>query len=89
MASFRIWIWTAVLISYNKYRTRHGLVGKVTHWELCKNLKFVHADKLYAYKPESLLENDMYTIIWDFAIQTDPLVLARKTDLVLSRKFNV
>ena len=29
---------------------------KVIHWELCKRLKFGHADKWYKYKPESVLE---------------------------------
>ena len=25
--------------------TRHDWVGKVIHWEMCKRLKFDHADK--------------------------------------------
>ena len=28
-----------------EYKTRHDWVGKVTHWELCKKLKFNHTAK--------------------------------------------
>ena len=33
------------------------------------------------HKPECVLENKTHKIIWDFEIQIDHLILARKTDL--------
>ena len=39
-------------------QTRHDWVGKVIHWELCKELNFHHATKWYTHKPESVLENE-------------------------------
>ena len=33
-------------------------------------------------KPESVLENEDYTILWDFSIQTD-VIEARRPDLVV------
>ena len=33
-------------------------------------------------KPESLLEKETHKVLWDFKIQTDPLILARQLDLV-------
>ena len=50
---------------------RHDWVGKVTHWELCKKLKFEHTNQWYMYNPESFLENEMHKLQWDFDIQTD------------------
>ena len=50
---------------------RYNWVGKVIYWELCKGLKFDQAQKWYIYKPESVLENRMYEILWDFFIQMD------------------
>ena len=38
------------------------------------------------YKPESVLENKSYKILWDSEIQMGHLILARKTDLVLINK---
>ena len=33
------------------------------------------------HKPESILENEMHKILWDFEIQTDHLISARWPDL--------
>ena len=40
-----------------KYKMKHDWVGKVIHWELCKELKLDHTTKWYIHKPESLSEN--------------------------------
>ena len=37
-------------------------------------------------KPESILENETHKILKDSEIQTDPLILARRPDLVLINK---
>ena len=38
------------------------------------------------HKPESVLENETHTILWDFEIKTDHLIPARRPDLVLINK---
>ena len=38
------------------------------------------------HKVESILENEMHKILWDFEIETDPLILARRLDLVTNNK---
>ena len=38
------------------------------------------------HKSESVLENEICKIIWDFEIQTDHLIPARKLDIVLTNK---
>ena len=38
------------------------------------------------HKPESVLENETHKILWDFKIQTDHLITARRPDLVLINK---
>ena len=69
-----------------EYNMRHDWVGKVSHWESWNRLKFDYSDKLYMYKPESILENEVYKIIWDFEIKSDFLILARRPDFVLINK---
>ena len=68
------------------YKTRNNWSGKVIHRELCKWFKFDHYTKWYMYKGESTLENETHKILWDFEIQTDHLIPARRPNLVLINK---
>ena len=64
-------------------------MGKVIHWELCKKFKFDYKNKSYMYNMVSVLANETHKILWDFDIQTDPLVSTRRKDLVLVNKKNL
>ena len=66
-----------------KNKTRHDGTGKGIHWELCKKLKFNHTSKWHMKKIEALQENEMHNILWDFEIQTDHSISARRSDLVI------
>ena len=49
-------------------------------------MKFDHTTKWLIHKPESVLENEVHKILWDFYIQADHLILPRKPDLVIIAK---
>ena len=70
-------------LAQKEYKTRHNLVGKVIHWELCKKMKFHHMNKWYMHNPESVLENETHKLLWDFNIQTDHQILAKRPDLII------
>ena len=38
------------------------------------------------HNPAPVLENDSHKLIWDFNIQKDHLILARRTDLIIIKK---
>ena len=38
------------------------------------------------HNPAAVLENDPHKLLWDFAIQTDNLILARRPDLIIINK---
>ena len=42
-----------------------------------------HTNKWYKHKPASVLENDTHKLLWDFDIQTDPLISARRPDFMM------
>ena len=65
--------------------TRHNTWegGEVIYKELCKKFKFDDTNKWYMHNPESVLENEMRKVLWDFEIETDHLILARRPDLVI------
>ena len=41
---------------------------------------------MYEHEPESVLENEDYKTLWDFSIQTDHFIKARRPDSVLVDK---
>ena len=57
--------------------------GEGDHWELCKKFKLDHTDKWYMHNPETVQENWMHKIIWNFEIQTDHPISARILDLAV------
>ena len=69
-------------LAQKEYKTRHDWVGKVIHWELRRKFKFVYTNKWYMHNPASVLENETHKLCWDFEIQTDHLISARRPDLI-------
>ena len=58
----------------------------MSHWELCKKLKFDLMKKWFMHNLESTLENETHKFSWDFVIQTDYLISARQPDLAVIDK---
>ena len=73
-------------LAQKEYKTRHGYVGEVIHWEMCKKFKFDHTNKWYMHNPATVLENDTYKLLWDFDSQTDHLISAWRPDLIIINK---
>ena len=59
---------------------------QVINLELCKILEFDHTVQRYMHKPESIQENEMHGIFWNFEIQTDYLIPTRRPELVIGDK---
>ncbi len=38
------------------------------------------------HNPAPVLENDTHKLLWDFDIQTDHLISARRSDLIITKK---
>ena len=51
-----------------------------------QEIRFGYTNKRYKHNSESVLENDIQKLLWDFEIQTDHLVSARRPDLVIINK---
>ena len=72
-------------LAQKEYKRRHDNLGKIVHWKLARKCNFEAGDKWYEHEhePESVLENEDYKILWDFSIQTDHVIEARRPDLVV------
>ena len=73
-------------LAQKEYKARHDWVGKVIHGEMCRKLKFDHANKWYMHNPAPVLENDTHKLLWDYDIQTVHLISARRPDLIIINK---
>ena len=69
-------------LAQKDFKTRHDWVSKVINWVLCKKLKYDYTNKWYMHNPTSVLENETHKLLWDFDIQTDDLISARRPDLI-------
>ena len=73
-------------LAQKEYRTRYDWVGKRIHWEMCRKFKFDHMNKCYMHNQTSVQENDTDKLLWDFDIQTDYIISARRPDLIIINK---
>ena len=73
-------------LAQREYKARHNWVSKVIRWEMCKKFKFDHTNKWYMHNPAPVLENNTHKLLWDFNIQTDHLIPARRPDLIIINK---
>ena len=49
-------------------------------------MKFNHTKKWYTDNPEAILENETHKLLWDFEIQTDHPISARRPNLIIITK---
>ena len=58
----------------------------VIHWDLCKKFKFDHTNKWYMRNLASLLGIETQKHLWDFEIQTDKFIPARRPGVEINNK---
>ena len=69
-------------LAQKECKRRHDNLGKIADWKLARKCNFEAGDKWYEHEPESVLKNEDYKILWDFSIQTDHVIEARRQDFV-------
>ena len=55
-------------------------------WQLCRERGFERADKWYEQKPEAVIENENFKLLWEFTIQCDRVIETRRSDIVFVGK---
>ena len=56
------------------------------HWAICRKHGLPHTEKWYDHRSEPVTENEHVKFLWDFTMQTDRTVEARRPDLILIDK---
>ena len=73
-------------MALKEYKTSHDWVGKVRHWKLCRKSKFDHTNKWYMHNRAAVLRTETHKLLRNFNVQTDPLITARRPDLIIINK---
>ena len=73
-------------MAQKEYKSRHDWVGRRIHWNICRKFGLHVSEKWYNHEPESVVENDTYKVLWDFNIQTEHDIEARRPDFILINK---
>ena len=73
-------------LAQKEYKRRHDCVARSLHWNLCKQNAIECCSKWYEHQPDSVIETEQVKILWDFTIQTDNTIQARRPDIVIVNK---
>ena len=74
------------MLAQREHKRRHDWVGKKIHWEVCRKIGFDVNEKWYKHEPDKVVENYSWKILWDFTIQTDHVIEARRPDVIIIDK---
>ena len=70
-------------LAQKNYKLRHDSIGRYVHWQFCEKLGFNSARLWYEHEQESVVENENFKILWDFIIQCEHMIEARRPDIVV------
>ena len=73
-------------MAQSEYKGRHDRIAAAVHWGLAKKYGLPHAEKWYDHNAEAVNENEDVKLLWDFSIQTDKVIHARRPDIVIVKK---
>ena len=73
-------------LAQKEYKRRHDNVARAARCKLFGKYNLRRSEKWYEHAPESVVENEEVKILWDFMIQCDREIKARKSDIVLVNK---
>ena len=73
-------------LAQKEYKRRHDWVRRRIHWEI-GGANGIHVkSKWYEHHLEVVIENDSCKILWDFTVQIDHVITARRPDIIFIDK---
>jgi len=73
-------------LAQREYKRRHDRIASLAHWTIAKKEGFEVKPQWYKHVATSVLESGSTKILWDFNIQTDNVIEARRPDIVVVNK---
>jgi len=63
-------------LGQSEYTIGHNKVGSCIHWAICKYMGSRVTDNYYEHIPETVINVNGTTIVWDIPVFTDRTILA-------------
>ena len=73
-------------LAQKEYKRRHDWSGRRIHWEICGANGIHVKPKQYEHQLEAVIEYDFCKILWDFTVQTNHFITARRPDMIVIDK---
>ena len=73
-------------LAQREYKRRHDNIARIVHWKLCGEYHLDRAGKWYEHQPNAVEENEDVKLLWDFTIQCDHMIEARRPDIIIVKK---
>ena len=73
-------------LAATQYLRRHNEVARAVHWGICKAYDVEVSKSYWKHEPPDVVETQSVKILWDFEIQTDHHIPARRPDIVVRDK---
>ena len=73
-------------LAQSEYKKRHDKVAAAIHWCMCKKHHIQCEEKWYQHRAEKVTETDDIKLLWDFPVQNDHVIEARRPDIILVEK---
>ena len=73
-------------LAQREYKRQHDNVAWYEHWQLCGKEELEWADQWYKHTPQQVVENTGFKVLWDFNVQCDRMVEARRPDIIFIDK---
>ena len=73
-------------LAQTEYKGRHDNVARHMLWQLCGKCGLERTNNWYEQKPEGVVESENFKILWDFTVQCDQKIEARRPDIVFIDK---
>ena len=73
-------------LAQTEYKGRHDHVAGYIHWQLCVKCGLERANSWYGQKLEGVVESENFKILWNFTVQCDRKIEARRQDIVFIDK---
>jgi hypothetical protein len=73
-------------LSLNEYLRRHNEVARLLHKNICDDFGIPTTKRYWMHEPTAVTETEDVKILWDFEIQTDHHITARRPDIIVVDK---
>ena len=75
-------------IAKTEYIQKYDNAAYYIHWKVCQSYDIKTTDKWSDHKPDTVVENEQATILWNMPIHNDREIAANKPDIIIRNYTN-